>query len=293
MKIRPLGAFSAVLVTLSVLSFGIAAASASSAKTGPSRGPIPNPAPVYPPVPWPHRHGHGHTWHTCVPQATLHVGIYQFDNDLFSGKRGRSCVTVIRHSITIDSNYRSQGSGVVAYPVIRIGDYPWNRDPGSGLPAPVGLVQLRLRIRNTGSNPGAWIDDVDTWFGRTAARATHHIREMIIVTRWSNYYRGRLGRVVRIGRRYWYVTEWKTGPRGHMWPLIRIVARHQTNRVTINMAAFLKVARHHHWISADMVLSSVSDGSECWSGCHGLTDGMTVTGIRHRHHRMPKRGPAW
>jgi hypothetical protein len=29
-----------------------------------------------------HHHPKPHAWHTCVPQATLHVGIYQFDNDL-------------------------------------------------------------------------------------------------------------------------------------------------------------------------------------------------------------------
>ena len=212
---------------------------------------------------------------TCVPQATLHRGIYQFDNDLFIAHNGPSCITVKGTSLTIDLNY-GESHDVVAYPAVRIGDYPYNRDPKSGLPEQVSKVKLTLHVRNTGSNTGVWIDDLDIWFGRTVATATDHIREVIIVDRWSNYNPRRGSDAVKIGRRRWFIAKGYSGSHSRRWPLIRFVARRQTPYATIDLAAFLKVALQRHWIKGVMVLSSVSDGSECWSGCRGLTDSMFV-----------------
>jgi hypothetical protein len=270
----------ALLLPLATVASLALAATASAANPNPSTGVNPNPSVGLEPVPRPVVvHSRANTWHTCVPQATLHRGIYQFDNDLFIGSDGPSCITVRGTSLTIDRNYR-RAYNVVAYPAVRIGDYPYNRDPKSGLPEQVAKVKLILHIRNTGSNPGVWIDDLDIWFGHSAATATHHIREVIIVDRWSNYQPFRGNHAVKIGRRRWFIAKGYTGSGGHGWPLIRFVARHQTRHATINLAAFLKVARRHHWITGHMVLSSVSDGTECWSGCRGLTDSMFV---KHRH----------
>lgn len=220
------------------------------------------------------------TTRTCVPQYTLHVGIYQFDNDLFAGKAGPSCVTVTpsAHSLTIDRNYRAQPGGVVAYPAVRVGDYPYNRDRQSRMPAPVATIHRWLHLRNTGSAPGSWITDVDTWFARKGTPGTDHNREMIIVTRWRKYGNAGIGRLVKIGRHQWYVSAWPTGPAGHKWLLMRFIAFRQLDQVTINVHAFLKVARKQGWLRNTMLVSSISDGTECWSGCRGLTDAMTVRG---------------
>jgi hypothetical protein len=217
-----------------------------------------------------------HAWHTCVSQATLRVGIYQYDNDLFAGRRGPSCITVADERMSIDRNYAAQPGGVVAYPADRVGTYAYNRDPHSGLPRQVGKVKLSLRLRDTGNAPGHWITDVDVWFGRPGKPADH-IREMIIVTRWSNYTGYCDPANVRIGTRWWHYGMCWTGSNGHSWPLIRFIGRRQVNLITLDLAAFLHVARHHDWITDGMVVSSVSDGTECWSGCRGLTDGMRVS----------------
>lgn len=172
-------------------------------------------------------------WHTCVRQARLQDGIYNVDNDLFTGKRGPSCVTsVAGHDVTIDRNYRPQGAGVVAYPAVRIGAYYWASGRGSGLPVRVARVRLKVKLRNTGQARGLWIDDVDAWFASSDATARQHgIREMVIVTRWHEWTGG--GTPVRVGRRLWRVAEWLTGSPGNRWPLIRFVLRRPARRLTV------------------------------------------------------------
>jgi hypothetical protein len=219
-------------------------------------------------------------WHTCVRQARLQDGIYSVDNDLFTGKRGPSCVTsVTGHDVTIDRNYRRQGAGVVAYPAVRVGAYYWTSDPGSGLPVRVARVRLTLKLRNKGNASGVWIDDIDAWFASSDATARQHgIREMVIVTRWHNWSGG--GAPVRIGTRMWRVAEWLTGSRSDRWPLIRFVLRRPASQLTLSFGLFDRIALEHHWIGRHMVLASVADGSECWSGCRGLTDSLTTAGQR-------------
>ena len=222
-------------------------------------------------------------WHTCVRQARLQDGIYNVDNDLFTGKRGPSCVTSSTgHDVTIDRNYRTQGAGVVAYPAVRIGAYYWTSGSGSGLPVPVARVRLMVELRNTGNASGLWIDDIDAWFAHSDATARQHgIREMVIVTRWHNWSGG--GKPVRIGRRFWRVAEWLTGSRSYRWPLIRFVLRRPARRLTLHFGLFDRIALEHHWIGRHMVLASVADGSECSSGCRGLTDSLTSAGQRSEH----------
>jgi hypothetical protein len=221
-------------------------------------------------------------WRTCDPQAKLQDGIYNVDNDLFTGKRGPSCVTSVNgHDITINRNYRAQGAGVVAYPAVRIGAYYWTSGRGSGLPVRVPRVRLKLKLRNTGRAPGLWIDDIDAWFASRGATARQHgIREMVIVTRWHDWSGG--GKKVRIGKRMWRVAEWLTGSRSYRWPLIRFVLRHPVRRLTLYFRMFDRIALEHHWIGRHMVLASIADGSECWSGCRGLTDSMITAGQRSK-----------
>ena len=214
------------------------------------------------------------TWRTCVPQATLRTGIYAADNDLFTGRSGPSCVSSSNgHDITLRTCYRAQPGGVVAYPAVRIGSYYYAEDPDSGLPAAMGDVSVVLHIRDTGHAPGTWIDDVDAWTVKSTATARQHgTSEIVIVTRWHDWSGG--GRLVRIGHRRWYVSEHKTGPAGHMWPLIRFVLARPTERLTVSMSAFMHAAaRHRGWLRG-RVLASAADGTEVWSGGCGLTDSM-------------------
>jgi hypothetical protein len=214
-------------------------------------------------------------WHTCVAQATTDWGIYQRDNDLFAGKTGPSCITANGPGITIDRNYRAQPGGVVAYPAVRVGMYPYNRDPGSGLPALESAVNLHLHVTDSGQAIGGWIDDLDIWLARPQT-PLKHIREIIIVIRHQNYAPYCDPGHVRIGTRSYRAGSCETGSNGSHWPLIRFIARTQHDRAVINIQDFLRVARRHGWIGKDMVVSSISDGTECWSGCRGLTDSMVV-----------------
>ena len=232
------------------------------------------------------------SWHTCVPQATLEDGIYSVDNDLLTGKHGPSCVTSgTGHDVTIDRNYRAQGQGVVAYPAVRIGAYYYMSGSGSGLPARVASLRLNVKLRNTGNSAGLWIDDIDAWFARGDATARQHgIREMVIVTRWHDWSGG--GEPVRIGRRVWRVAEWLTGSSRYRWPLIRFVLRRPARHLTLDLGLFDRIALEHHWIGRRMVLASVADGSECWSGCRGLTDSLTTAGQRSEQQALLARYPS-
>jgi hypothetical protein len=223
-------------------------------------------------------------WHTCVRQATHFFGIYEDDNDHFTGTPGPSCITVTDHGtrIRIDRNYKRYRGVVVAYDAIRIGDYPYNRDPGSGLPARVRQLQLTVREIASGG-PGTYLYDDDIWFSRTGGPGPlQHIREIIIANRWQNYDPRRGNDVVRIGHRRWYIAKGYTSNGVSSWPLIRFVARTPARGVTIHLAAFLKVARRHHWISDAMYVDSVSYGPEVWSGGRGLTYSMVKKNRRHR-----------
>jgi hypothetical protein len=222
-------------------------------------------------------------WHTCTRQATHRVGIYEDDNDHFTGMPGPSCITVTHGTqIRIDRNYEPHRGAVVAYDAIRIGEYPYNRDPGSGLPALVSKLRLTLR-ETTSGGPGTYLYDDDIWFSRAdGAGPLLHIREIIIANRWRNYDPRRGDDVVKIGRRRWSIAEGYTGSGGRSWPLIRFVARKQADRLTIDLAAFLHIARRHHWISNAMYVDSVSYGPEVWSGGRGLAYSMTKKIRRHR-----------
>lgn len=228
-------------------------------------------------------HTAGAVWHTCTRQATHRVGIYEDDNDHFTGMPGPSCITVTHGTrIHIDSNYKPHAGVVVAYDAIRIGEYPYNRDPGSGLPARVSKLKLTLREAATGG-PGTYLYDDDIWFSHTdGAGPLRHIREIIIANRWQNYDPRRGNAVVKIGHRRWFIARGFTGSGSNGWPLIRFVARRQTRRMTIHLAAFLHIARRHHWISGAMYVDSVSYGPEVWSGGRGLTYSMTKQIRRHR-----------
>jgi hypothetical protein len=105
-------------------------------------------------------------WRTCVPQATLAVGIYRIDNDLFARSTDRSCIRARRdHALTILDNYAPNGLEVVAYPSVRIGSFYRSRDDVRGFPARAerpGRIVLHLFSR--GHARGTWLADSDMWF---------------------------------------------------------------------------------------------------------------------------------
>lgn len=220
----------------------------------------------------------GRTWHTCTRFATYHAGIYYDHNDHFAGTPGSSCITVTGngHRITIDRGYQPSGHSVVSYDSIQEGDYYYTRDPESGLPAQIGRPMPVLHVTASGG-PGTYLYDADLWFSRSAVGPVHYVREMIICNRWQDYGTSRPGIQVRIGARRWYVNAWMTGSNGHRHLLIRFLARRQAARATLNLAAFIAIARRYRYISGSMFLASAGYGPEIWEGGDGLTYSQTAT----------------
>jgi hypothetical protein len=224
-------------------------------------------------------------WHTCTRMATRLIGSLEYHNDHFTGAPGPSCITVRGGRVTINTCYRPHAGSVVAYDAIQFGDYPWVRDPAYGLPAQVGhrmpVLHVTARLasaRRRRCLRRKWLFDADIWFSRNgAAGPLHHIREMIIANRWHGYRPYDARRLVKIGKRSWWAGAEMTGRRGHKWLLIRFFGRHPGPRAVVRLGGFLRIARHHHWITDAMTVDSVSYAPECWRGCRGLSYSMHVS----------------
>src|SRR5271166_4515251 len=120
------------------------------------------------------------SWFTCTPFATRLIDGLEMHNDHFLGAPGRSCITARGNQITIDTSYQPEGGSVVAYDAIEFGAYPYSRDLGLGLPAPVGGPMPVLHVSASGG-PGTYLYDADLWLSRTSESGPlHHIREIII-----------------------------------------------------------------------------------------------------------------
>jgi hypothetical protein len=94
---------------------------------------------------------------------------------------------------------------------------------------------------------------------------------MIIGIRWRGYSPYGVRRIVKVGRRRWHVGAEMTGGRGRRHLLIRFLAVHPSRTAYIRLAAFLRIARHLHWITNAMTVDSVGYAPECWHGCRKLT----------------------
>ena len=229
------------------------------------------------------------TWHTCVSQATLRIGTERADNDLFTGRHGPSCITVRGDSLTIGRNYQPQPGGVVAYPDIRVGGWFGSRDPGSGFPLPVtNLNGVTLKLTATGTATGAWLTDVDSMIYAGTNTRNWWVSELVIGVRHQGWSPGAARvRKVKIGHRWWYVGHHFTGNGARSWPLTVFWRVRQADHTQLRLGGFLHYMLARGWVHAGEFDGNAKFGSECWSGCRGLTDGMTEASIP-----LTRYGPA-
>ena len=220
------------------------------------------------------------TWSTCVPRAIHYDNAYRVDNDIFKGKKGTSCLSGNGSTFTIGRNYLWQKPDtVVAYPAIRFGPYYGSGDPQSGLPVrSTTRENITLHVASTGHSGGWWITDSDSWFFPTSNVTGHGNYELVIETRWSRNEDGldkAVWRRVSAGHREWYYDSWIT-PGGWRLDAFRLV--HETDSLKLRVGTFIWHARQLGDLPHTEYLANTAFGTECWSGCYGLTDALTVTG---------------
>ena len=216
------------------------------------------------------------TRQTCATQQTYRYGPYRVDNDLFTGRRGPSCITVTGPSLTIDAAYQAQPGGVVAYPNIRYGPKFGSADDLAQLPLRVDdLGTLALHVRSSCQAAGHWISDVDGWVYGSAGTRTPGIAEIVIGLCSQGWGEG--GVRVKIGPR-WYLAERHVTGGGAGWPLTTFRPLAPARRRVLPVGAFTRWMLHEGWLRPGEWLGNVAFGTECWSGCQGLTDRLVVTG---------------
>jgi hypothetical protein len=209
-------------------------------------------------------------WRTCVPQATLAVGIYRIDNDVFDGVKDRSCIrSSYGHALTILDNYKARGASVVAYPSVRIGNFYRSRDRVPGLPArayrPRGIL---LHLYSAGNAPGAWLADSDMWFYNTNVIRGHGTEELVLITRYT--IQTPCQRQLLIDDVWYCGNIHHTGPDGHRWPLMVLRLDDPRRHLEVDVPDIFRRMRRLHWLPSGRWLGSIAYGAECWSGCKGL-----------------------
>jgi len=209
---------------------------------------------------------------------------YRIGDDLFAGRRGELCIstTLTRQgaNLTVRSNIPAQPGGVAAAPYIRVGPWYGAGDSQSPFPMPVtAMGRLTLHVNVTGTAPGEWIADTDTYGYRTAAAVTGNPSvELVIATRWHEYLPDGYGRV-RVGGHWWSVNHHITGG-GTMGPhpLIIFWINRQDPRIAERLPAFIAWARARGWWpAADRVTGNTCLQDEIWSQGRGLRLGLQVT----------------
>jgi hypothetical protein len=217
------------------------------------------------------------TWRTCVPQATLGVGIYRIDNDLFTGSKDRSCIRASHgHALTILDNYAPEGASVVAYPSVRIGNFYRSRDNVPGLPARADRPgDIFLHLYSRGNAPGVWLADSDMWFYNSRRIRGHGREELVLVTRSHLYVTG-CARELTIAGVLYCANRHRTGPAGHTWPLIVLRLVYPRYHLGVPVADVFRRLWRLHWLGGHRWLGSIAYGAECWSGCKGLYLSMTA-----------------
>jgi hypothetical protein len=226
------------------------------------------------------------SWYTCQPRKIDYIGIYRADNDLFADAKGPSCISVTGTALTIGSDYKRQTHiGVVAYPKIYVGQNYSSADADTPFPMPATNVGgLTLHVRATGRAGGIWLTDSDDWFFPSAAAVTGHGNaELVIGVRFTPWRPGRGWKRVSVSHHsYWamhYLTCNPAAP-SNCWPLTVFRLRHQVRNLSISMSSFIWHMIKLGWLRKTEWLGNVAFGTECWSGCQGLTDRLTVSGMR-------------
>lgn len=227
---------------------------------------------------------------TCVPRKIDYADApYRVDNDIFTGMHGLSCLTIRGSSFTIDRNYAPQRGIVVAYPRIDFGPWYTSADPTSGLPVRVtGMSRMVAHVASAGRSGGRWQSDIDAWFYPSANTNRHGTFEMVIVNRSTPAYHPAAPAWIRqrVGHAWWWFHwPWTTclrnssgGCTATTWPILVITRASSAPAAAIRLSTFVYHARRLGFMHA-MWLGNFAYGTECWSGCKGLTDSLTITGL--------------
>ena len=217
---------------------------------------------------------------TCKARKIIYWSAYRADNDLFAGMKGPSCITWRDPSLTIDDNYKAQGP-VVAYPAIRYGPYYGSGDTESVLPERVTRTgHLTLSARATGKASGVYLTDVDAWFYPGRSVASHGNGELVIGLKYTGWAPGAGWRRMSIAHHWYWARHSVTCVPGttDCWPITVLRATSQVTSRSLRMPTFLWHMRKAGWLGKGEWLGSVAFGTECWSGCKGLSDALAVTG---------------
>lgn len=220
-------------------------------------------------------------WHTCKPLAIDYVGQLRYDNDLFAGRAGPSCITVRGTWLTITSNVPGDSGGVVSYPSVYIGQNGTSGDQESGLPVPVTRAHAYVEHVALGGRASAgsdYMQDLDVWLAPSKATASQHGNAELVIA-----FRGRGAGGIRMsmGGHWYLVSHWITHMRnaagsavGPGWPLFLIRADGNVASRSIRPATFIWHLRKLGLVSSREWLTEIRLGTECWQGCRGLTESM-------------------
>jgi hypothetical protein len=236
-----------------------------------------------------------------VPRAELDWRAYRVDNDIFAGMPGRSCIesTTGENVLVLDNYAPNRAGNVTGYPAVRYGPYYTATDPLALLPLrDIRIGHLTAHVYSSGRAPGQWQSDADIWYYPHFMDIRGHGLFEIVIVNTASAWTGQLARKAHIDRRGWSWAEWITCTRavsmqmrealagqaitqgngciGPEWPLMYFRIDHYTHRLRLRLGAFTYLARKLGGLPWGWVMGSVAYGTECWSGCRGLTDSMYV-----------------
>jgi len=219
-------------------------------------------------------------WSTCVPRQIDYQGIYRYDNDLFAGKAGPSCITVRDGILWINSSYGYQAGGVVADPLIRVGPWYTSLDPRSGLPYRTEARKpWYADARVLGNATGHWLADIESWYYPSRDTNEHGNAEVVIAVRWNGWEQAPPGpqwTIIRVDHQAWYADHWTARYDGFSWPLTvlvpawRIAWQAPGSLLSVRLPLIIWHLRLLGWMPAREWLGNVALQAECWSGCKGL-----------------------
>ncbi|HUZ23332.1 MAG TPA: hypothetical protein VMV07_06155 [Streptosporangiaceae bacterium] len=213
-----------------------------------------------------------------------HGGHYVVRNDNYGGRPECISIRDQRPNFTVTrSAANSYSSRVMAFPFMLYGCSWGLCTAGSRLPAPVRLVRRATATWYTaGKARGQWNAAFDIWFGRQRAAYQGQARGAELMV-WLNSRNcpAVASRVIRIGRRRWYVTHWVTSHGGAHWNYIQIRAVHPTSHVHhLSLLPIIRRVEKMGLVSRRWWLLNIEAGFEIWHGGRGLRTKSFAASVR-------------